>query len=62
MVAPVTNSGTRSTREHREHMDRGPARPGPFDDPFVKCMNGCDKINDELMQLACRIVCLFANK
>lgn len=59
MTTPLTNSSTRPTREH---MDRGPAKPGPFDDPFVQCMLSCDKVGNEVMQLACRTACLFAKK
>lgn len=29
-------------------------------DPYIKCMDACDKIENEILQIICRIACLFA--
>ena len=57
VLANIPRAKAGEPRENREsQMDRGPPKPAPF----VQCMDACDKIPDELIQLACRTACLFA--
>lgn len=47
------------------YADPNYPRMGPLPDhlkpdPYIKCMNACDKIDQEIFLLACRIFCFFA--
>lgn len=48
MVPPV---------KHSPHIGPLPDHLKP--DPFIKCMDACDKVEHELLQLICRVACLF---
>ncbi len=44
----------------KPYPKEGSMGPGIKQDPYIKCQDACDKINNEILQLFCRIACIFA--